>query len=441
MENRVEQFRQIFEREKKTRKNSKKKEDSNSNHIKIIGSPERSNLFKKYRSENRKKFKSDVSPKKEEEEEERKKIKEFKNNEELNKIREFEKTFGCDLIGDNFLKNRGINAKTPVPKIYKRDRIKDDLKYQILQAEKIENDRKESGLTDNSFSLNNINSNNNNNINNNNNNNNSNIDTSRKTVYDFFSNDPFRDEPFQMDFNNYKKIIDTELDEAAVVIASQILHGRLKFETPKNSKIKPPKLPVLDPEYISKYMRQSRGAKYKERECGRGEKCVSFVISSRYSDTEGKKSNAFPLREFLLPDEETNLLIKGIWPETVKSCILCNRFKTCIIWRILSNRDRNLDLIEMLPHDHFFTFELNDNSHPYFCIQDHGVSIRETPFGDSKRSYYTEDILQIDPKNGVILPFKKFEPKKLHLSVTRLEIDTNGTLGYVKCYLESDAVF
>jgi len=418
MENRIENFRQIFEKEKKPRKNSKKKEETPSPHIKVISTPERSNLFKKYRNDNKKKFKKDNLSKGDE----------IKNNEELNKIREFEKTFGCDLIGDNFLKNRGINAKSPLPKIYKRDMIKDDFLHQILQAEKIESDRKMNGITGSSSSS----------LNNNNNN----IDTSRKTVYDYFSNDIFKDEPFQTDFNNYKKIIDTELDESTVITASQILHGRLKFETPKKLRTNPPKLPILDPEYIKKYLRQSRGIEFKERECGRGEKCVSIVISSRFSDIEGKKNNAFPLREFLLPDEETNLLINGIWPENIKSCILCNRFKTCIILRILSNRDRNLNLIEMLPHDHFFTFESNgDSSHPYFCIQDHAVSIRETPFGDSKRSYYTEDILQIDPKNGILLPFKKFEPKRLHLSVTRLEINRDGSLGDVKCYLESDAVF
>jgi hypothetical protein len=109
------------------------------------------------------------------------------------------------------------------------------------------------------------------------------------------------------------------------------------------------------------------------------------------------------------------------------------------MWYKLSNRDRDSNLVELMGHDYFLEFESNDSSHPYFCIQDHGVYIRETAFGDSKHSYYTDNILQIDPKNGILFPFKKFDPKKMLIATENIEDENkNGQFHEVKCFIETD---
>ncbi len=259
----------------------------------------------------------------------------------------------------------------------------------------------------------------------------------------FFSND--RDntnESFNLEFEQYEEICSTRICEKSKILASIMINPTrfVQKSNINNNKLIRPSVPQLSPEYIQKYLVQPRGLLFGERACRNERRCESLIASAK---NFSNKQNEFILREFLLPHEEEAFQTRGILPTVRKLCVLCNIQETYEVYCILRENDRKInigvnDLMKLYPQTIKLEESQIENSPACFYIQDHSVSIANSLVSGSTKYYPSNSILDIDPHVGLVLPFRKPNFNRLHVTTIRLPVDAIGNVGSFQCYVETD---
>lgn len=196
-------------------------------------------------------------------------------------------------------------------------------------------------------------------------------------------------------------------------------------------------IPILPPSYFSDFMRPARGIPFSERPCSRDERCIAYLKQLRITNTN-VKDKSWIAREFLLPSdleriEEDHNFLKT---SPRKLCIYCNRNKTEEIYLRMKTKPRSLNMKDM-EGKIYYEVDKEDVDEGILVIQDHIVKVSQENITGIDAYPNDSNILQCDPVNGLIGPFKPLIWSEYQTVTVDMVIDTQGTMGKVPALKES----
>jgi hypothetical protein len=234
---------------------------------------------------------------------------------------------------------------------------------------------------------------------------------------------------------------DTNLLDKERIIIDALIEGQSqvlkRLKNGKKSLRNKFDIPTLPPSYFCDFMRPARGLPFSERPCSRDQRCIVYLRQLKIINSSSK-DRAWIAREFLLPSDLEEIESDANYLKTKprKLCIYCNRSKTEEIYLRMKTKPRSMDLGEM-EESVYYKIDKDDIDEGILVIQDHIVKVaQENKVGID--AYPTDcNLLQSDPVNGLIGPFKPLDWSEYQFVMVEMAIDNQGTLGKVPFLRES----
>ena len=245
-----------------------------------------------------------------------------------------------------------------------------------------------------------------------------------------FGQDDMDDDPFGMngpeEYAMFREMIHIEEIEKETLYRKT---GRSFLSENKHFVPNEEGLEECDSRYCERYLRESRGLNFGERECKYGNRCIFMILSISYPDqsdglTGSRPEDSFICREFLLPSQENAYKEENVLPDVIRPCLGCNRYRTTFWW-----------------YDHF-----RRGDQPRELLQDHYNTVGDNLETSDRSQYNIDSCIYPSGKEdlwmGICRPIIKFSASNYVYSHTsKTDVHNSSKNGTLKCVREANVGF